>query len=72
MEMWEKSRPDPSILPNSPILNRQQLENKGATAAAVSIMSDSKMNLSPDFKKKYEQWQKMKNPETLQAPTSTG
>ena len=35
-----------------------------AAAAAANIMSESaKINLSPDFKKKYEQWQKMKNPD---------
>ena len=67
MELWEKCRgdPPPHHMPQSPTLTARQPEGKatGATtsSAAVNLMSDSKINLSPDFKKKYEQWQKMKN-----------
>ena len=77
MEFWEKSRGEPPShhMPQSPTLTagtRGQVgggDGGGAKAAAAAataaanLMSESKINLSPDFKKKYEQWQKMKNPD---------
>ena len=62
MEMWEKTRSSEhsSMLDQA---NNPTASSANHPAGAANLISDAatKINLSPDFKKKYEQWQKMKH-----------
>ena len=62
MEMWEKTRSNEhsSMLDQA---NNPTAASANHPAGATNLISDAatKINLSPDFKKKYEQWQKMKH-----------
>ena len=52
---WEKDRQTSKETPSSPILPR----NPPVQSSAQDLMAKS--NFPPDFKKKYEQWQKIKD-----------
>ena len=60
--MWEKTRSSEhsSMLDQA---NNPTASSANHPAGAANLISDAatKINLSPDFKKKYEQWQKMKH-----------
>ena len=60
--MWEKTRSSEhsSMLDQT---NNPTASSANHPAGAANLISDAatKINLSPDFKKKYEQWQKMKH-----------
>ena len=56
MMSWEKDRQTNKETPSSPILPRNPTV---AQSSAQDLMAKS--NFPPDFKKKYEQWQKIKD-----------
>ena len=56
MMSWEKDRQTNKETPSSPILPRNSTV---AQSSAQDLMAKS--NFPPDFKKKYEQWQKIKD-----------
>ena len=64
MMSWEKERQISKETPSSPILNR----NSTAQSSAQDLMAKS--NFPPDFKKKYEQWQKIKDEPGAAASTA--
>ena len=70
--MWEKTRSNEhsSMLDQA---NNPTAASANHPAGATNLISDAatKINLSPDFKKKYEQWQKMKHTPGLTTPFFT-
>ncbi len=68
MQSWEKEKQASKESPGSPALNRSVVQ---ANSAASDLMAKS--NFPPEFKKKYEQWQKIKDePGGAAASTSGG
>jgi hypothetical protein len=62
MQSWEKERQISKESPSSPILPNR---NVPPQSSPHDLMAKS--NFPPDFKKKYEQWQKIKD-----EPTASG
>merc|ERR1712173_74420 len=62
MQSWEKERQISKESPSSPIL---QNRNVPPQSSPHDLMAKS--NFPPDFKKKYEQWQKIKDEPTVGA-----